>query len=225
MINKIKSLLGIRNQKNEVKSSTNSNQNISEIRVQIKAVMSLTDKKIDDYNLKYSNALEKASNFKKRKDERNLLLEINKIKLLKMQVNNFVSNRTYLDNALNQIEVDQSNEEILNVLTSLKNIVNKNNNLEKSYITGEKLQREKNNLDIQQEIRESFYEKNTTMTNQLDLNDPESLAILEEIDDFENANKNAKKVSKKETEDTEPQVIEDELEAKIKKLKKMIDKG
>jgi hypothetical protein len=225
MINKIKSLLGIRNQKNEVKSSTNSNQNISEIRVQIKAVMSLTDKNIDDYNLKYSNALEKASNFKKRKDERNLLLEINKIKRLKMQVNNFVSNRTYLDNALNQIEVDQSNEEILNVLTSLKDIVNKNNNLEKSYITGEKLQREKNNLDIQQEIRESFYEKNTTMTNQLDLNDPESLEILEEIEDFENANKNAKKVSKKETEDTEPQVFEDELEAKIKKLKKMIDKG
>jgi hypothetical protein len=225
MIKKLKSLLGIRNDKNEVKSATNSKQNISEIRVQIKAVMSLTDKNIDDYNLKYSNALEKASNFKKRKDERNLLLEINKIKRLKMQVNNFVSNRTYLDNALNQIEVDQSNEEILNVLTSLKDIVNKNNNLEKSYITGEKLQREKNNLDIQQEIRESFYEKNTTMTNQLDLNDPESLEILEEIDDFENANKNAKKVSKKETEDTEPQVFEDELEAKIKKLKKMIDKG
>jgi hypothetical protein len=225
MINKIKSLLGIRNQKNEVKSSTNSNQNISEIRVQCKAAMSVADKKIDDYNLKYSNALEKASNFKKRKDERNLFLEIKNIKRLKMDVNNLVSNRTSLDNALNQIEVDQSNEEILNVLTLLSDFVNKTNKLEKDYIIRQKLQREQDKIDIQQEIRDSFYEKNTTMTNQLDLNDPESLAILEEIDDFENANKNAKKVSKKETEDTEPQVIEDELEDKIKKLKEMIDKG
>jgi hypothetical protein len=225
MIKKLKSLLGIRNDKNEVKSATNSKQNISEIRVQFKAVMSVTDKKIDDLNLKYSNALERASNFKKRKDERNLFLEIKKIKRLKMHVNNLVNGRIYMDNALDQIEVDQSNEEILNVLTLLSDFVNKTNKLEKDYIIGEKLQREKDKIDIQQEIRESFYEKNAMMTNQLDLNDPESLAILEEIDDFENANKNAKKVSKKETEDTEPQVIEDELEAKIKKLKKMIDKG
>jgi hypothetical protein len=225
MIKKLKSLLGIRNDKNEVKSATNSKQNISEIRVQFKAVMSVTDKKIDDLNLKYSNALERASNFKKRKDERNLFLEIKNIKRLKMDVNNLVSKRTYLDNAINQIEVDQSNEEILNVLTLLSDFVNKTNKLEKDYIIREKLQREQDKIDLQQEIRDSFYEKNAMMTNQLDLNDPESLAILEEIDDFENANKNAKKVSKKETEDTEPQVIEDELEAKIKKLKKMIDKG
>jgi len=225
MIKKLKSLLGIRNDKNEVKSANNSKQNISEIRVQCKAAMSVADKKIDDLNLNYSNALERASNFKKRKDERNLFLEIKNIKRLKMDVNNLVSNRTSLDNALNQIEVDQSNEEILNVLTLLSDFVNKTNKLEKDYIIRQKLQREQDKIDIQQEIRDSFYEKNTTMTNQLDLNDPESLAILEEIDDFENANKNAKKVSKKETEDTEPQVIEDELEDKIKKLKEMIDKG
>jgi hypothetical protein len=225
MIKKLKSLLGIRNDKNEVKSATNSKQNISEIRVQLKAVMSVTDKKIDDLNLKYSNALESASNFKKRKDERNLFLEIKKIKRLKMYVNNLVNNRIYIDNALDQIEVNQSNEEILNVLTLVSNFVNKTKKLEKDYITLEQLIRKQDEIDLQQEIGDSFYEKNAMMTNQLDLNDPESLAILEEIDNFENANKNAKKVSKKETEDTEPQVIEDELEAKIKKLKKMIDKG
>jgi hypothetical protein len=225
MIKKLKSLLGIRNDKNEVKSATNSKQNISEIRVQLKAVMSVTDKKIDDLNLRYSNALERASNFKKRKDERNLFLEIKKIKRLKMYVNNLVNNRIYMDNALDQIEVNQSNEEILNVLTLFSDFVNKTKKLEKDFIIREGLIRKQDEIDLQQEIQDSFYEKNAMMTNQLDLNDPESLAILEEIDDFENANKNAKKVSKKETEDTEPQVIEDELEAKIKKLKKMIDKG